>query len=93
MFQVSVLASGSKGNSIFIRTESTNIILDAGLSGKKIVNLLESIEIDPDKIDAVIVSHEHSDHIRGVGILCRRFNIPLYITDLTYSVSCHRIGK
>lgn len=93
MFQTSVLASGSKGNSIFIRTESTHLILDAGLSGIKIISLLESINVDPKKLDAVIVSHEHGDHASGVGILCRRFNIPLYITSLTYSVCCHSIGK
>ncbi|MDO9577427.1 MAG: MBL fold metallo-hydrolase [Candidatus Cloacimonadales bacterium] len=93
MFQTSVLASGSKGNSIFIRTESTQLILDAGLSGKKIISLLESIKINPQKLNAVIVSHEHGDHVSGVGILCRRFNIPLYITRLTYSVCCHSIGR
>ncbi|MFC1898430.1 MBL fold metallo-hydrolase [Candidatus Cloacimonadota bacterium] len=93
MFQTSVLASGSKGNSIFIRTETTNVLLDAGLSGKKIVEQLESIKVDSQKLDAVLISHEHSDHIRGVGIICRRFNLPLYVTHLTYSVCCHRIGK
>jgi phosphoribosyl 1,2-cyclic phosphodiesterase len=93
MFQTSVLASGSKGNSILIKTESTHLLLDVGLSGKKIISLLESIDVDPQMLDAVIVSHEHSDHVSGVGVICRRFNIPLYITHLTYSVCCHGIGK
>lgn len=93
MFQASVLSSGSKGNSIFIRTENTNILLDAGLSGKRIISLLESIEIDPQKIDALIISHEHSDHLSGAGVFCRRFNIPLYITSLTFSVCSHFLGR
>jgi phosphoribosyl 1,2-cyclic phosphodiesterase len=93
MFQTSVLASGSKGNSIFVRTESANILVDAGLSGKKIIALLESIDIDPENLAAIVISHEHSDHLSGAGILCRKFNIPLYITSLTYSACCHKIGK
>lgn len=93
MFQTSVLASGSKGNSILIRTESTKILLDAGLSGKKITNFIQSIKLDENKLRAVIISHEHSDHIRGAGIICRRFNIPLYITEPTFEVCQSRLGK
>ena len=93
MFQVSVLASGSKGNSIFIRTALSSILLDAGLSGKKIVSLLESIGIDPPSLNAVIVSHEHHDHLHGAGVICRKFDIPLYITDITFSVCCHALGR
>jgi len=93
MFQTSVLASGSKGNSILIRTESTKILLDAGLSGKKITNFIQSLELDENKLDAVVISHEHSDHIRGAGIICRKFNIPLYITKATYETCMNRLGK
>lgn len=93
MFQTSVLASGSKGNAVFIRTENTAFLLDAGLSGKKIFALLESIEVDPSNLKGIIISHEHSDHISGAGILCRKLNIPLYSSELTYSTCCHRIGK
>ena len=93
MFQASVLASGSKGNSILIRTESTKILLDAGLSGKKITNFIQSINLDENKLDGVVISHEHSDHIRGAGIICRKLQIPLYITKPTYEVSQKRLGK
>lgn len=93
MFQTSVLASGSKGNSVLIRTEITTILLDAGLSGKKLLNLMESINIASNEITAIIISHEHSDHIQGAGILCRKLNIPLYITELTHSVCSFKIGK
>ncbi len=93
MFQTSVLASGSKGNAIFVRTQNTAVLLDAGLSGKKIFALLESIEIDPTELKAVILSHEHSDHIGGAGVICRKLNIPLFITELTFSACCFRLGR
>ena len=93
MFQTSVLASGSKGNSILIRTGSTKILLDAGLSGKKITNFIQSIKLDENKLDGVVISHEHGDHIRGAGIICRKLQIPLYITKLTYEACKERLGK
>lgn len=93
MFQTSVLASGSKGNTILVRTQDTAILLDAGLSGKKIIGLLESIDILPESLKAVVISHEHSDHIQGAGIICRKYHIPLYITQLTHSVCSFRLGK
>ncbi len=93
MFQASVLASGSKGNSILIRTESTKILLDAGLSGKKITNFIQSIKLDENKLDGIVISHEHTDHIRGAGIICRKLNIPLYITKPTYEACHERLGK
>jgi len=93
MFQASVLASGSKGNSILIRTESTKILLDVGLSGKKTSNFIQSINLDENKINAVVISHEHSDHIRGAGIICRKLQIPLYISKDTYNACKERLGN
>ena len=93
MFQASVLASGSKGNSILIRTESTKILLDAGLSGKKITNFIQSIKLDENKLAGVVISHEHSDHIRGAGIICRKLQIPLYITKDTHNACKERLGN
>ncbi|MCF7858759.1 MAG: MBL fold metallo-hydrolase [Candidatus Cloacimonetes bacterium] len=93
MFQTSVLASGSKGNSILIRTERTKLLIDAGLSGKKIFEFIQSIKLDINKLQGVVASHEHSDHIKGAGIICRKFNIPLFITKSTYSACKDRIGN
>lgn len=93
MFQTSVLASGSKGNSILIRTGNTKILLDAGLSGKKITNFIHSIKLDENKLNGVVISHEHSDHIRGAGIICRKLQIPLYISEPTYDVCREHLGK
>ncbi|MDN5354696.1 MAG: hypothetical protein PWQ09_1452 [Candidatus Cloacimonadota bacterium] len=93
MFQIALLASGSKGNSAVIRTRKTKILLDAGLSGKRILSSLAELRLNPQKIDAVLVSHEHNDHIRGAGIICRRLQVPLYISQKTYESCYHKLGK
>ncbi len=92
-FSVCMLASGSKGNSTYISDGSTSILLDAGLSGIEIERRLQSKGIDPYDIDAVLVSHEHTDHISGVGILSRRFNLPVYMNPKTEAASASRIGN
>ncbi len=78
-----VLASGSKGNSIFISDGTTSVLVDAGLSGVEIERRLRSIGKFPRDLDAILVSHEHDDHIRSVGILSRRFHLPVYISHKT----------
>ncbi|QHI68093.1 MBL fold metallo-hydrolase [Tichowtungia aerotolerans] len=73
-----VLASGSSGNSIFIGTESTRILIDAGLSAKKVTERLAEIGENPENLDAICVTHEHSDHIAGIRVLQRKHGIPVY---------------
>lgn len=89
------IASSSKGNCIYVGSEHTNILIDAGISGKKVSEGLESLEISPTDIDAIFVTHEHSDHVSGIGVLSRRYNIPVYATEGTWnsmpsSVGCFR---
>ncbi len=91
--EISVLASGSSGNSIYIGDGKNNILIDAGLSGKKIERRLKMIDKDPECIDAILVTHEHCDHIKGVGVLSRRFNIPIYANDLTWQGAIDSLGK
>ena len=74
------IASGSSGNCIYIGSREANILVDAGISGKRITDGLLSIGVLPETIDAVFVTHEHSDHIQGIGILARKYNIPVYAT-------------
>jgi phosphoribosyl 1,2-cyclic phosphodiesterase len=93
MFQTSVLASGSKGNAILVRTESTSILIDAGLSGKKILSLFEKIKLEASCLKAIVVSHEHRDHISGAGILSRKLGIPIYISQKTYHMGQFQLGK
>jgi phosphoribosyl 1,2-cyclic phosphodiesterase len=72
------LASGSKGNCIYIGTRQTKLLIDAGLSARAITERLRAISVDIADIDAILVSHEHSDHIRGLGILSGKMGIPIF---------------
>jgi phosphoribosyl 1,2-cyclic phosphodiesterase len=90
---VCMLASGSKGNSIYISDGQTSILLDAGLSGVEIERRLKIAGHCPDCINAILVSHEHSDHIKGVGILSRRYKLPVYISVETQKASKHILGE
>ena len=78
------LASSSSGNSTYIGTDSTNILVDAGLSGRKIEECLRELELTGEDIDAIFVTHEHIDHCDGIGVLSRRYNIPVYATEGTW---------
>jgi phosphoribosyl 1,2-cyclic phosphodiesterase len=84
---VFILASGSKGNAIYVSDGTTSILVDAGLSGIEIQRRLDTKGLFPDNLNAIIVSHEHSDHVQGVGVLSRRFNIPVYISPKTKEAS------
>ncbi|NLW18151.1 MAG: MBL fold metallo-hydrolase [Candidatus Cloacimonetes bacterium] len=93
MFQTSVLMSGSKGNAVLVRTSETALILDAGVSARSILAALEKLGVSPAEIQGVIVSHEHSDHTRGVGPLTRKLGIPLFINEETLRQCNSRIGN
>ncbi len=87
------IASGSSGNCVYLETDELSIIIDAGLSGKQIQNLLETGGINPKKLDAILVTHEHADHIKGVGVLSRRFHIPVYANLETWRAMHLKIGN
>lgn len=78
------IASSSSGNCTFIGTEYTNILIDAGLSGRKIEEGLKELELNGNDIDAIFVTHEHIDHVDGIGVMSRRYNIPVYATEGTW---------
>ena len=88
----SVLASGSRGNSVYVEAEDTKILIDAGLSCRELVRRLDIINARPSSFDALVVTHEHSDHIRGAGPVVRRFDIPLYINDSTFKEGMKSLG-
>ncbi|MEI8365544.1 MAG: MBL fold metallo-hydrolase [Parachlamydiaceae bacterium] len=77
------LASGSKGNSIYFGTENTKILIDAGLSAKALISRLQEINVDIADIDAILVTHEHSDHIQGLKVLAYRMGIPVFANTET----------
>jgi phosphoribosyl 1,2-cyclic phosphodiesterase len=90
---VCVLASGSKGNAIYVGCGRTAILVDAGLSGKEIEKRFASAGLSPKTLNAVVVSHEHSDHIRGVGIIARRYHLPVYISAKTARAAASQLGR
>ena len=77
------LYSGSSGNSLFVETPNTRLLVDAGVSSKKIETALKSIDIDPSTIDGILVTHEHSDHVQGLGTLSRKFDLPVFVNQET----------
>ncbi len=88
-----VLASGSKGNSTYVESGATRILIDAGLSGKEIERRLAAIQVDPASLSAIIVTHEHHDHICGVGVLSRRFQLPVLVNELTLAAGGKTLQK
>ena len=92
MIRFCSLYSGSSGNSLFISDGTTRLLIDAGLSAKKIILALHSIGEKPEDISAVLISHEHVDHTRGVGIFSRKFNIPVYANEKTWTSMENEVG-
>ena len=87
------IASGSSGNCTYIGTDYTKILIDAGISGKKIEEGLANLKLTGDKIDALFITHEHVDHIKGAGILSRRFDIPIFATPDTWAAMEEGLGR
>lgn len=77
------IASGSSGNCIYIGTDATHLLVDAGISCKRTVEGLNQLGLSGRDIDGILITHEHSDHIGGLGVLCRKFGIPIYATEGT----------
>lgn len=87
------LVSGSGGNSYAFSDGDRRFLVDAGLSGKQIEKRLEEVEIDPRTLSGILISHEHIDHIKGAGILSRRYDIPIYANQGTWKAMEEKIGK
>ena len=84
MMRMTVLASGSKGNSTVVATSRTRILVDAGLSCREILKRLHQAGEDPRQLDAILITHEHQDHVQGVGVLARKLGVPVYFTEMTH---------
>lgn len=82
--KVSVLSSGSKGNTTYIETKETKILIDAGNSSKYIIDKLKELNVEPNEIDAILITHVHSDHIKGLQVLIKKIKNPVYITKKMY---------
>src|SRR5580704_10697554 len=84
MMRMTVLASGSKGNSTVISSSRTRVLVDAGLSCRELLRRMSIAGEDPSQLDAILVTHEHQDHIAGLSVLARRLNIPVFFTEPTH---------
>lgn len=84
MMRMTVLASGSRGNSTVIATQRTRILVDAGLSCREILKRMHTAGEDPRELDAILITHEHQDHVQGVAVLARKLGIPVYFTEMTH---------
>lgn len=89
------IASGSSGNCIYMGSDNTHVLIDVGISGKRIEEGLRQLELTGDDIDAILITHEHVDHIGGLGVISRKYNIPVYATRDTLDAikSYDKLGK
>lgn len=88
----SPLFSGSSGNATYVGCDGAHLLVDAGLSGSRVAGELERVGVDPASLDAILVTHEHIDHIKGIGILSRRYDLPVYATEGTWRGMASKLG-
>ncbi len=91
--RICALRSGSSGNAVFVESGSTALLVDAGINGKTVARALSDLDFDPCKLSGMLITHEHSDHIAGVGVLARRYKLPIYVNMETYLAMHDQIGK
>ena len=84
MLKFCSLFSGSSGNSLFVQSDQSKLLIDCGASGKKICEALASINSSIEDIDAILITHEHSDHVQSLGLLSKKYNIPIYLNKETF---------
>lgn len=89
----SVLASGSSGNAFYIESDQERLLVDAGLSGKQLDLLFNQVGVNPAELSGILVTHEHGDHIKGLGIVARKYNLPIYANEKTWKAMEKSIGK
>jgi phosphoribosyl 1,2-cyclic phosphodiesterase len=83
--RVTVLGSGSGGNATLVEAGDVRILIDAGFSGRDLERRMQEIGVEPASVDGILITHDHGDHTRGMGVLARRFGLPLYLTGRTRS--------
>jgi len=93
MIKFASLVSGSSGNAILVSDGRTHILVDCGLNGKRTMLALGEIGIDPSELSGILITHEHSDHISGVGVMTRRYGTPVYANAGTWAAMEQGIGK
>ena len=84
MLELCSIASGISGNCICVGTDDCHVLIDAGISGKKIENGLNEFDMTATDMQGILVTHEHSDHVKGLGTLSKKYNIPVYANNGTW---------
>lgn len=92
-FRFSVLASGSTGNAMVVDNGEVRLLVDAGLSAKKMEELMQARDISCTQLDGILVTHEHADHIKGLGVLSRKYKLPIYANEKTWAEIRPKIGE
>lgn len=89
------IASGSSGNCIYVGSDRAGVLIDVGISGKRVEAGLNSIDRTTREMDGILITHEHSDHIKGLGVLARKYHLPIYATGGTIRAiqKCSSVGK
>ena len=87
------LFSGSSGNAVYLGGDDGALLIDCGMSGKQIIEALTAAKLDPASLKAMLITHEHSDHIRGAGVVSRKLGIPIYATEGTWSGMVQTVGE
>jgi phosphoribosyl 1,2-cyclic phosphodiesterase len=83
--KIASIASGSNGNCYYLEDDNDAILVDAGISARQIVQRMANIGLSMSKVRGIFISHEHADHVRGIDVLSRKYSIPVFITQKTYS--------
>src|ERR1700735_1359070 len=84
MVRMTVLASGSRGNSSILSSATTRILVDAGLSCRELMKRMKAAGEEPTALDAILITHEHKDHVQGMAVTARKLGIPVYLTEPTH---------
>jgi phosphoribosyl 1,2-cyclic phosphodiesterase len=92
-FRYSILSSGSTGNALYVESDEHSFLVDAGFSGKQMESLFGRIDRDISKLSGVFVTHEHIDHIKGIGVLARKYKLPIYANELTWRAMDRSVGE
>lgn len=89
------IASGSSGNCIYVGSEATHLLIDVGISGKRTEAGLQDLGLKAGELDGILITHEHADHISGLGVLCRKYHVPIFATRGTIRAlkACGSLGK
>jgi phosphoribosyl 1,2-cyclic phosphodiesterase len=78
-----VLGSGSSGNTLYVESGATRVLIDAGLSARETARRMTDVGIDPSALDAIVITHEHSDHVKGVRVMSKTAEVPIFVSDAT----------